>query len=175
MQQRIPASPVENHNAKSERVLGLLFGVLIAMLSSSYFSIRYSVKLNKVGSAARSGGLTESPSNTLLEANAELHNLISRLREENTALKERIARSTSTSKSDTVDSKSLASHQRSFIYDIASPVAISQGMLLIVLTNLKKEPDLSPADLEKLQKAAKALERLVELVRKNQEYIRLSS
>ncbi len=59
------------------------------------------------------------------------------------------------------------------MHDISSPLAVTQGMLDIVLTNLTDGSVVNGADLEKLKKAAAALTRVIEHVKKNQELIRL--
>jgi signal transduction histidine kinase len=60
--------------------------------------------------------------------------------------------------------------QRTFIHDIATPVSVAQGMLNIVLSRLKSQPE-SPIDMDKLEKAVKALEKLEGLIEDNRKFL----
>jgi hypothetical protein len=58
----------------------------------------------------------------------------------------------------------LALEERSFLHDLANPLAISAGMIEALLEAVSREGQLNPAQLRQLNKAREALHRLGDLL-----------
>lgn len=70
-----------------------------------------------------------------------------------------------------VSVNSIVLRQRAFMHDISGALAIAQGMLDMVMSTVQKDPKLSRADIERLQKSMNALEKLTNIVAENREFL----
>lgn len=59
----------------------------------------------------------------------------------------------------------LITEERKFLHDMASPLTIAQGMLDSALEILRADANTNPNIITKVEKSAKALERMTEMLR----------
>ena len=77
----------------------------------------------------------------------------------------------------TADGKSeplteLVTKQKKFLHDLASPVAIANGMIEMAMMELSKKSITEGREIECLQKALRATEKIVKLIEDNRSEIR---
>jgi hypothetical protein len=170
------ASDVSSSNANNMtiRFFGFFLGCVLAFFAA-VTSIRYSSRFIIEQQAQSNNNISQlaAPKDSL-EVNSELHNLTDHLKAENSVLKEKILNLNGGS-TQSPSATTLVAHQRTFIHDLSTPLAVSQGMLEIVIMSTAGQKTITEKDLDRLTKALAAIEKIAELLKKNREVLRLTS
>lgn len=60
--------------------------------------------------------------------------------------------------------KEVVAEERKFLHDISNHIVVSHGMTTFVLRALKENPAVEPKEIERLEKALNAINKMTELI-----------